>query len=340
MLTYLSRNISSERLFNYNKEYAGIFLYLHIFNCKLKGETMPEDLMTLANKYRPTEFEDVCDQEVCTRVLTNQIKKNKFSHAQLFAGHAGCGKTTCAKIFAKKINGEIIELDCATHGGVAEIKEIVEKARIKPLLHDYKVVILDECHCITKEGWSSLLIVLEEHLPSTIFVFCTTDTQKIPDTIMSRVQRLDFLPISNKGIAERLKTIMKLESIEMDDEALKYLVKSARGSLRQALTNLDKCLLYDDLSVDSVRKVLNMVSIDIFADICEAYNNSDTNKIIELIENVYNSGYELHQFTRQLLDYCIAKRADLTLVERLLATLQDIRYDDSPKNIIIARLIV
>ena len=301
---------------------------------------MPEDLMTLANKYRPTKFEDVCDQDVCTRVLTNQIKKNKISHAQLFAGHAGCGKTTCAKIFANMIDGEVIERDCATNGGVKEIQEIVEKARIKPLLHEYKVIILDECHCITKEGWSSLLIVLEEHLPSAIFVFCTTDTQKIPDTIISRVQRLDFLPIPNKGIAERLKVVMKAESIEMSDEALKYLVKSAKGSLRQALTNLDKCLLYDDLSAESVRKVLNLVSVDIFADICAAYKAKDTNKIIELIETVYTAGYELHQFTRQLLDYCIAKREDLTLVERLLTSLQDIRYDDSPKNLIIARLIV
>lgn len=300
---------------------------------------MSDNYMTLANKYRPKEFEDVCDQEVCTTVLTNQIKKNTFSHAQLFAGHAGCGKTTCAKIFANKINGEIIELDCATHGGVNEIKEIVEKARIKPLLHDYKVVILDECHCITKDAWSSLLIVLEEHLPSTIFVFCTTDTQKIPDTIMSRLQRLDFLPISDEGITKRIKSITKIESIEISDEALKYLVKSARGSLRQALTNLDKCLLYKDLSVENVCKVLNMVSIDIFSDICKAYKESDTNKIIELITNIYNAGYELHQFTRQLLDYCIENLESMSLVEVLLETLQDIRYDDFPKNIIIARLI-
>lgn len=298
-------------------------------------------MITLANKYRPTDFSDVTDQDVCTKVLSKQIADNSYSHALLFAGNAGCGKTTCARIFANKIGGEIIELDCASHNGVAEIKDIVESARTKPLLKDFKVIILDECHCLTKESWASLLIVLEENISTSIFIFCTTDTQKIPNTIISRVMRFNFLPITHDGMKARLTTICQDEGISISDEALEYLISSANGNLRQALTNLDKCLLYTDsnLSKESVCKALNIVSENVLKDICDAYSSKDTNKIIDLINAVYNNGYELHQFVRQLLDYCLNKSGNLHLIDTLLTIMQDIKYDDSPKNIIIARLI-
>lgn len=298
--------------------------------------------MTLANKYRPQVFEDVTDQDVCTKVLSKQIENKSYSHALLFAGNAGCGKTTCARIFANAINGEIIELDCASHNGVAEIKDIVSTARTKPLIKDYKVIILDECHCLTKESWASLLIVLEENIKTAVFIFCTTDTQKIPNTIISRVQRLNFLPITHDGMLNRLHSICNDENISINDDALEYIIFSANGNLRQALTNLDKCLLYSesDLSVENVCKALNIVSTNVMRDICKAYGDGDIIDLINLIESVYNNGYELHQFIRQLLDYCLSHNLDdLTLINRLLVILQDIRYDDSPKNIIIARLI-
>ena len=295
--------------------------------------------MTLANKYRPKEFEDVSSQEVICKILTNQIKNESYSHAILFAGPAGCGKTTCARIFANKIDGEVIELDCASHNGVADMKDIIENARVKSLINKYKVFILDECHTLSSQAWSSMLITLEENLPNSIFVFCTTDTQKIPNTIISRLQRFNFIPITNKDMLYRLEHICKLENITIDTEALKYVVRSARGNLRQALTNLDKCILYDDLSVDAVCKVLNIVSKDVMLDLYNAYNNHDKQLIIKLITDLYNNGYELHQFVRQFLDYCI-KKDNLQLVDCLLTIIQDIRYDDIPKNIIIARLIV
>ena len=298
--------------------------------------------MTLANKYRPKDFTDVTDQDVCTTVLTNQLNKGTFNHAQLFAGNAGCGKTTCARIFANKINGEIIELDCPTHGGVADIKEIVEKARTKPLIKDYKVFILDECHCITKEAWSSLLIVLEENLTSSIFIFCTTDTQKIPNTIISRVTRLNFLPISDNGIRNRITTVCNNENINITANAIEYIIKSAKGNMRQALTNIDKCLLYTDNTIDEniVCKVLGIVPSEVIQRLIEAFHNKDINNIISIINEVYNNGYELHMFITELLDYCLDNNIDIDLINRILTINQDIRYDDSPKNIIIARLIV
>lgn len=301
-----------------------------------------KNTMSLANKYRPTKFEDVCTQEVCTTILNNQIANNSYSHALLFAGSAGSGKTTCARIFANKIDGEIIELDCASHNGVADIKEIVENARVKPLLHEYKVIILDECHTLTPQAWASMLIVLEENLPNSIFVFCTTDTQKIPDTIISRVTRFNFLPIIESDMIKRVQYICKTENIDISDESIEIIAKSAKGNLRQALTNLDKCISYGNLSPDAVRKVLNIVVIDLLKELRTACMDKNTNKIIELIEGIYNNGYELHQFVRQFLDFCVydVTKTDMKLIETLLTILQDIRYDDSPKNIIIARLIV
>lgn len=295
-------------------------------------------MITLANKYRPTTFEDVVGQDINTKILQNQIKTKQYSPVSLLVGNAGCGKTTCAKIFANQINGEIIELDCATHNGVAEIKDIVDKSRTRSILHDYKVIILDECQCLTKESWSSLLIVLEENIPTTIFVFCTTDPQKIPNTIFSRAQRLDFTPISNKLIFGRLKQVCEKESIDICDDSLKLIVKSANGGLRQALTNLDKCIMYGDLSLEAVSKVINYVTVDVLEDLYNAYVSKDLNSICRIIDHSYASGYDLHGMIKVFLGYAI-KQKNIELMSTLLTTLQDIRYDDTPKNIIIARLI-
>lgn len=298
-------------------------------------------MISLANLYRPTEFKDVCCQEVTCRILTKQIESNSYKHALLFAGSAGSGKTTCARIFASKIDGEILEIDCASHNGVADVKDIVENARIPSLVNKYKVFILDECHTLTSQAWSSLLITLEENLPNTVFVFCTTDPQKIPKTIISRVQAFNFVPINEQSVFDRLKYICQDRNINISDDSLRVISRTSEGNLRQALTNLDKCLLYDDLSVEAVCKVLNVVSENIMHDLLEAYNDAKTtriNDITNIITAIYNNGYELHTFIRQFLDYCL-NIADTKLVNCLLQIINDIRYDDNPKNLIIANLI-
>src|SRR5574344_561450 len=193
----------------------------------------------LANKYRPTSFDDVLGQDVTVKILQNQIKDNNYSHAMLFTGNAGCGKTTCARIFANMIDGEIHELDCASHNGIADIKEIINKARIKSLIHEYKVFILDECHTLSSAAWPALLITLEENLPNTIFILCTTDSQKVPNTIISRVQRFNFMPIGDNLIHQRIAEVCNKENLQIKDDAISIITKSANGSLRQSLTNLD-----------------------------------------------------------------------------------------------------
>ena len=291
----------------------------------------------LANKYRPTSFDDVLGQDVTVKILQNQIKDNNYSHAMLFTGNAGCGKTTCARIFANMIDGEIHELDCASHNGIADIKEIINKARIKSLIHEYKVFILDECHTLSSAAWPALLITLEENLPNSIFILCTTDSQKVPNTIISRVQRFNFMPIGDNLIFQRLTDVCNKENLSIEDGAISVIAKSANGSLRQSLTNLDKCVFYGDLTEDNVRKVLNIVSYDIFEKLDDAIENKKAEVIIDLVNEVYNNGYELHQFVRQYLDYASTKNFKVAKI--LVNLLNEIRYDESPKVIIIARFI-
>lgn len=291
----------------------------------------------LANKYRPTSFDDVLGQDVTVKILQNQIKDNNYSHAMLFTGNAGCGKTTCARIFANMIDGEIHELDCASHNGIADIKEIINKARIKSLIHEYKVFILDECHTLSSAAWPALLITLEENLPNTIFILCTTDSQKVPNTIISRVQRFNFMPIGDNLIHQRIAEVCNKENLQIKDDAISIITKSANGSLRQSLTNLDKCVFYRDLTEDSVRKVLSIVSYDIFEKLDDAIENKKAEVIIDLVNEVYNNGYELHQFVRQYLDYASTKNFKVAKI--LVNLLNEIRYDESPKVIIIARFI-
>ena len=298
---------------------------------------------TLANKYRPKTFDDCIGQEVNRKILMKQIENKSYSHSILFAGAAGSGKTTSGRIFAHMIDGEVFEYDCASTNGVEAIRQITEGARIKSLIHEYKIFLLDECHLLTAQAWAAFLITLEENLPHSIFILCTTDTQKIPDTIMSRVQRYNFSPLTRPLILQRLKYVCEQEKIDISEEALNCIAKTAKGNMRQALTNLDKCILYDDLSLDGVQKVLNVVSDNVFKELYEAIyndgNTPDANHVIHIINKLYLEGYELHFAMRQFLDYLLAIKGDLKVVDTTLTVIQDIRYDTSPRTLIIARFI-
>lgn len=294
--------------------------------------------MSLANKYRPKEFEDVCSQKVNCTILTKEIENNSYGHALLFSGPAGCGKTTCARIFSSKIDGQVFEIDCASHNGVSDIKDIIDTAKKQSILHKNKVFILDECHTLSPQAWSSLLIPLEENIENTVFIFCTTDTQKIPFTIMSRLQRFNFVPITENDIVNRLKIVCNTEKIKYKDNALLAIAKISKGNLRQALTNLDKCIVYGDLTESNVRDVLNIVSIDMLGGVANAVLNHDVAEIIALLESIYNNGYELHLFMTDFLDYVVNNKI-VDLMDVTLTIMQDIRYETSPKNIIIARFL-
>ena len=279
--------------------------------------------IALAVKYRPKTFDDVVEQEAIKDILTEQIETNSFKHAYLFCGPAGCGKTTAARIFANELNkgkGNPIEVDAASNNGVDDIREIIDNAKRKALDSEYKIYIVDECHMLSTGAWNAMLKLLEEPPAGTIFIMCTTDPQKIPATILSRVQRYDFSKISLDKIVERLKFIMAMENeeacengcdgaFEFDEEALEYIAKLAEGGMRDAITMLDKCLsLSATLTVESVVKALGTVNYGVHFELLYQLASRGALKAVEVVETVYNSGKDIKQFIKQfqffVLDVC------------------------------------
>lgn len=284
---------------------------------------MKNKQISLAVKYRPKTFDDVVEQEAIKDILIEQLETNSFKHAYLFCGPAGCGKTTAARIFANELNkrkGNPIEVDAASNNGVDNIREIIDNAKRKALDSEYKVYIIDEVHMLSLGAWNAMLKLLEEPPAGTIFIMCTTDPQKIPATILSRVQRYDFSKISLDKIVERLKYIMIKEkeeaceagcdgAFEFETEALEYIAKLADGGMRDAITMLDKCLsLSPTLTVESVVKALGTVNYTVYFELLYQLACCNAHKAIEVIETVYNSGKDIKQFIRQfqffVLDVC------------------------------------
>lgn len=174
----------------------------------------------LAIKYRPKKWSEVTEQGSTKVILQQQLESGEIKNAYLFCGPAGCGKTTCARIFANDINhgeGNPIELDAASNNGVDDVREIIQQAKTKSLNSEYKIFIIDECHAISNAGWQAMLKIIEEPPAKSIFIFCTTNPERIPKTILSRVQRYDFNRISTEGIINRLQYILEQESYVLDE---------------------------------------------------------------------------------------------------------------------------
>lgn len=277
----------------------------------------------LAVKHRPKTFEDVTEQESIKIILQQQLATNTIKNTYLFVGGAGTGKTTCARILADAINkgqGNPIELDAASNNSVDDMRELIAQAKTKSLDSEYKVFIVDECHMITNAGWNAILKLIEEPPAKSIFIFCTTDPQKIPKTILSRVQRYDFRMISQQGIVDRLMEIVIREnSQDYDDpnlrdigdiihhpDAIEYIAKLADGHMRDAITSLDKCLAYSkDLTLENVVKALGATDYDTMFKLTESLLNSDNKNMIEIIEGIHTSGKDLKLFIKQYMQFLL-----------------------------------
>lgn len=264
--------------------------------------------IALALKYRPTVFEDVSEQASIISILKNQIETKTHKNCYLFTGSAGTGKTTTARIFANELNGgkgTPIEIDGASNNGVDQVRIIIDQAKMKALDSEYKVYIIDECHALSNNAWQAMLKLIEEPPKNTIFIFCTTDPQKIPATILSRVQRYDYKKISLDGVIERLKYILEQEIKETGDidytiDAVEYIAKIADGGMRDAITLMDKCLSYSkELTTKNVLEALGAVDYGTMCELLIAIGEKNVNKAIQIIEQVYNSGLDLTQFMKQ-----------------------------------------
>ena len=268
----------------------------------------------LSIKYRPTSFNDMTEQSAIKDILENQIKTKTFQHGYLFTGPSGTGKTTSARIFASMINdgnGNPIEVDAASNSGVDNIRQIIEDAKRKPLDAEYKIFIVDECHSLSDSSWQALLKTLEEPPKFTIFIFCTTDPQKIPSTILSRVQRYNFQKISNEGIVERLGYIIAQEIVHNEDiiyteDAVDYIAKVSTGGMRDAITLLDKCLsLSRTLNLENVLKTIGSEDYSTFITFLSALEEKEKEISIKVIEDVYNSGKDVKQFMKDFSKFVL-----------------------------------
>ena len=269
---------------------------------------------SLAIKYRPQSWDDVTEQGYIKAILDNQIKTNTIKHGYLFVGGAGTGKTTSARIFANCINngeGNPIELDAASNNSVDDIRQLVEQAGTKSLDSEYKVFILDEVHVLSNQAWQALLKTLEEPPAKSIFILCTTNPEKIPGTILSRVQRYNFQRISLGGIFDRLVRIIELENqdgnnIQYTDGALELIAKTADGGMRDAITMLDKCLSYtNNLTIESCIDVLGVADYETMINLTDSIIISDMANVVAVIEKVHNDGKDLKLFMKQYLEFIL-----------------------------------
>lgn len=284
---------------------------------------------TLYRKYRPKDFNDIVGQDIIVQVLKNSIKNNKISHAYMFIGPRGTGKTSTAKIFAKAVNCEnnnqgnmcgkcskcivsanndcldIIEIDAASNNGVDEIRNLRDKVNLVPNELKYKVYIIDEVHMLTIQAFNALLKTLEEPPEHIIFILATTDPQKIPETIISRCQCFNFCRINEKSIVDNLRMISNKEKIDVEDDVLSQIALLSDGGMRDSIGMLDKLSTYSDkkITLEDFIKLNGLVTTDNLDEITSCILDGNINKTIEILENWNDLGNNMVQILIQLLDY-------------------------------------
>lgn len=264
---------------------------------------------SLATFYRPKTFDEVVGQDITVKILKQQLKTKTFSHNYLFCGPSGDGKTTLARIFANELNngeGTPIEVDAASNNGVDNVRNIIEDSATRAIDAMYKVIIIDEAHMISIQGWNAFLKTIEEPSAYTIFIFCTTDPQKIPDTIQNRVTRFNLNRISNNLIADRLRYICKNESYTNYDEACDFIAKISNGGMRDAITTLEKCAGFStDLCITNVIQSLGNFSYEVFINITNALIDKNDVEALRVISEQFDKGADLKIFIEQYLDFIL-----------------------------------
>ncbi|PKD43085.1 DNA polymerase III subunit gamma/tau [Rhodohalobacter barkolensis] len=312
---------------------------------------MADNYRALTRKYRPQTFDDIVSQDHVSSTLKNAIKQNRISHAYMFSGPRGVGKTTMARVLARTINqidnsvdGEslnqtlnIVEIDAASNNKVEDVHQLRETVRIPPQNGRYKVFIIDEVHMLSKQAFNALLKTLEEPPSYAIFIFATTEPHKVLPTILSRVQRFDFKRISVNEIVQRLKGICADESITIDDESLHIIAKRADGALRDALGLMDQAIAFCGTTIqhDELLQALNVVGHDQLFEYTDAIQKQDASVGLELIDRLIKNGVDIQEFlvslTEHLRNLYVSKQSNkMYLVEATEDTKQ--KYRESAKH--------
>lgn len=291
---------------------------------------MNEKYIPLYRKYRPQKLEEVVGQEHIKKALKNAIELNKISHAYLFTGPRGTGKTSTARIFAKSLNCkegptiapcgvcenciditnstpmDVIEIDAASNRKVEDAQNILEKVMYAPVNSRYKIYIIDEVHMLSTTAFNALLKTLEEPPKNVIFILATTEVHKVLDTIKSRCQRFDFKRITTDDIVKHLRYISDKEKINITDDALFTIAKNSAGGMRDSIALLDQLSVLDGeeaISTDDINNLLGRLSFDTLNSLADKIVNSKPQEAIEDLEKIYNSGNEPVQILTNLMDY-------------------------------------
>ncbi len=287
--------------------------------------------LALYRKYRPKSFKEVVGQEHVVKSLQGALELGKTSHAYLFIGPRGTGKTTMARLLAKTLNCEkkggdgkepcnscyvcqefnegrnldLIEIDAASNRGIDEIRDLRESVRFGPTHSRYKVYIIDEVHQLTKDAFNALLKTLEEPPSHAVFILASTEPQKIPDTVSSRTQQFNFRNLTQSQILEKLNRVAKAEKLDIDDEALQVVALSGHGSLRDAESNLAKLISYGSkkITLDETQDVLGFIPLKAFYDFIGLFILNKKEEAVNFINNLYESGVDLDEFSKSFIDY-------------------------------------
>lgn len=279
----------------------------------------------LYRKYRPNNFDDIIDQDYIITILKNSLKSKKTSHAYLFSGPRGTGKTTTAKVFAKAVNcqnlkdsgpcnecencknfnnnPDIIELDAASNNGVDEIREIIDNVKVAPTYSKYKIYIIDEVHMLTTNAFNALLLTLEEPPANVIFILATTNVESVPVTILSRCQRFDFKRISVKALVERLKYVCQKENINAEENALEEIAKLSDGGMRDALSILDQVQQENNVvNMECIEKIYGIVPVYLIENLISFFKNDNINEIVDLVNQFKQMGINYKSLIKQLIE--------------------------------------
>lgn len=286
--------------------------------------------LVLYRKYRPQTFAEVIGQEHVVQTLTNAIKGNNISHAYLFSGPRGSGKTTIARIFAKAINCEkpngfepcnkcsscleimagnsmdLVEIDAASHRGVDDVRELREGIKFAPIKSKYKIFIIDECHQLSKDAANALLKTLEEPPAHAIFILATTESHKMIPTILSRCQKFDFKRLQIPEIIKKLEFIAKKEGVKFEDSALSLIALNSRGSFRDAESLLDECLSFGErglIKTQDIKELLGIVEVGEISHFVDFLVSKNTKDAITFLGSIMDNGVDLQEFTKTLVFY-------------------------------------